>query len=1022
MVGLLDTGRGNYVCNSVQDMQTRLQNLLASKSSDTRAEHASFTFELRYNTVFHLSADVDGSPDGAIDPVRPIARSVNASETIQNQPSDDPVLQRAVAKHIVSAMGIIDSSSWVVRQVSRDARGWTFTYICKDSLQAWTRANAKSAEKPAIGSYSGSGGLDPINLSRPAFDCRGTLTIAFSTSARGVVVKYNHTPIHKTVAQLVQLLAPALPPAPVQNGNAGSQRTLKTKRPPPAEGEEGSRRKRQRKGKAPEAPMGMPEEGESSLGNGQGGQDNVAPQNAVPDGLHLTSILNVPPEEAERRRQKAIDLLHGKNVNPATLTAEQFNILANQAPDLQAASLEMLAMYGAEKLRIVHPDEKNQASEANSTPAENQSDSATPITEPANTSTLDTTETPTRKRRSRKKKSDGPVNEVSIGDGAVISVEQSGEVGTTTSALQPTAKKTRGACETCKGHKVKCTKEHPRCSNCVTAGVECIYLPPRPRRKRSGINGEAEEQEASDLPEGTEENQAQAQTRAPAQISTTPVTVQHSARRASPSPLDPENEEFIPDPNILSGPVEQQPRVAQPLAQPPTQYFHKLKFPKDSSSSPAKQMATPALTFLEPQTQHNRTESSPGLTYPSASHPSSQSAEVDFPQQASVMNQKRQSISASSRRSFPSGQDKQTPVPAPTVPQNTSGWNVSPTPGHATTTSPTLSKKQTPKRSKARKSGTEPSQQAHVEGQEQDGMKQAAALSQAAIQRQSQASRAVESPYQNVARLKSRQGNRSQTSTPVAPTTRPPPQAPQAASNTPYNTTSSASIPNYDPYARYDNSTSGQYANTTSDQGSSRIAYEPGSYQPTTGATTTSTSYSSAPAYDYSQSNRSSNPLSHALNSSTGYANPPSSTTAQWPPSRPQSTQPHTQSHTTNAYSVPPATSTVSHSYGTRSAGSRAQHQNASYNQHQPQQSYGSYPAQQSNTNQQPPQNWYSNTNQNSYNGNQNSGYSNATNPSRTASYNSQRSNVPYNPGQGYSAGSDDQSLYDLLRASGSTH
>lgn len=163
MDALLDTGRGNHVCNSVQDMQTRLQNLLASKSSDTRAEHASFTFELRYNTVFHLGADAEnGSPEGGA--AQAITRSVNASETIQNQPSDDPVLQRAVAKHIVNAMGLIDSSSWVVRQVSRDARGWTFTYICKDSLQAWTRTNAKLPEKPAIASYSGPGGLDPINL------------------------------------------------------------------------------------------------------------------------------------------------------------------------------------------------------------------------------------------------------------------------------------------------------------------------------------------------------------------------------------------------------------------------------------------------------------------------------------------------------------------------------------------------------------------------------------------------------------------------------------------------------------------------------------------------------------------------------------------------------------------------------------------------------------------------------------------------------------------------------------------
>lgn len=468
---------------------------------------------------------------------------------------------------------------------------------------------------------------------------------------------------------------------------------------------------------------------------------------------------------------------------------------------------------------------------------------------------------------------------------------------------------------------------------------------------------------------------------------------------------------------------------AQHLAEPAAQYFHKLKFPKTRQGS-VKQTAMPGLTFPESHTQSSHSQSSPSLTYASTSHQSNQPAGVAFPQEPSAASQRKQSASTSSRRSLPSGQSKHTPVPAPTVPQNTSEWNASPTPVHATTASPALTKQQAPKRSRARKSGAEPNQQAPPE--EYDGIKQAAALSQAAIQTQGRPSPSVESPYQNATRIKSRQGNRSQTSTPVASSSRPPPQAPQAATNTSYNATSSASVSNYDPYARYDSSTSGQYANATNDQGSSRIAYEPGSYQPTTVAATTSTSYSSSPAYDYSQGNRSSNPLSQSLHTSTGYTNANSSTPAQWAPSRTPSTQAHAQSHTTTSYSMPPATTSASHSYGTRSAGSRAQHQNT-YSQPQPQQSYGSYSAQQPNTSQQPQQNWYgfnsannssssSNPNQSSYNSNQNSGYNNTTNPSRGASYNSQRSNVPNYSGQGYNAGSDDQSLYDLLRASGSTH
>lgn len=210
-------------------------------------------------------------------------------------------------------------------------------------------------------------------------------------------------------------------------------------------------------------------------------EENAESQNADLSGLHLTSILNVPEEEAERRRQTAINLLNGKGVDPATLSAEQFNIFANQAPNLQEASLEMLAKYGAERLRIVHPDDKEQPESTSSTPAEKQSANATPITGPGPTSTPGTNETPIKRRRSRKKKSDGPAAEVSIGDGAVVSVEQSGEVGTTASTLKPTGKKTRGACAICRERKLKVYK-YP-----VLSGRNSMLINPSVRKNTRAV-------------------------------------------------------------------------------------------------------------------------------------------------------------------------------------------------------------------------------------------------------------------------------------------------------------------------------------------------------------------------------------------------------------------------------------------------------------------------------------------------------------------------------------------------------
>ncbi|KAI8965862.1 hypothetical protein F5Y11DRAFT_258822 [Daldinia sp. FL1419] len=1033
MDALLNPSRGNLVCTSVQDVQDRLHHLLASKSSETRAEHASFAFELRHNVIFDLNADAENATaDGVINPTeqsphQPITRSVNTLDIVQNQPGDDPVLQRAVAKHIIGAMGIVDNSSWTVRKVSRDTQGWSFTYICKDSLQAWNRANAKNAEKNVIGSYSGPGSLDPVNASRPAFDCRGTLVIAFSKPLRGVIIKYDHTPIHKTVGQLVDLIAPNLPPPPV---NAGSQRTPKAKRPRPAEGEEGSRKKRSRKkDKAPEAPMGGP-----PLGDDQGGGNNVESRRTHHDGSPIITVPNVPADEMERRRQAAMNLLNQRGIDPATLSEEQFNIFANQAPDLQETSLDMLARYGAERLRIVHPDDKD----ANSTPVGGQSIDTTPAAIPGQASATGTNEeTPTKKKRPRKRKSEGAAAEVSIGDGAVVPIQQSGEVGTTTSALKLTGKKTRGGCDTCRNKKIKCTKEHPSCSVCMEAGVECIYLPPKPRRKRAGIT-EVVENEDSDLPGEREEYQARMESQVPVSmpIPTTQMPEQEQTHIMAPSvPIpapvpDPDCEEFIPDPNILSGPVEHLHTTTQ---SPATQYYQShdsglaySQNPHPSSVQTAMPTAMPTtmptLTFPESQARETQSES-PNLTY-STTHQTEHPSGLAFPQPTPTTSQKPQSMPMSSQRSLPTNQNKQTPiqtpVPPPAISQHASNWNSPSRARHTTTASPGVTQQQASRRSMSRKSEVEVRQQTN------ESARHSPVVPQVAPQIQRQPSPSTSSPYQNTTRAQSRQDHRSQTSTPVASTTRPPPQAPQAAVSASYNTAPSTSIPSYDPYPRYDSTASSQYDNASNDQGSTRIAYEPGTYQAHTAAMT-SASYSSAPAYDYSRTTGSSNPLSQALNSSSTYNNT-NAATSQWPASQTRSRQTHAQPQASNAYPMASTTST-SNSYSTSSAKPQTSHQNTAYAQSQPQ-SYNSYQAQQTGANQQSQQTWYNfhtnnssstSTSQSGYSSNRNGDYG-STAASNQSAYSSHRPNVSSYAGHSYGSGSDDQSLYELLRANNSTN
>jgi hypothetical protein len=230
--------------------------------------------------------------------------------------------------------------------------------------------------------------------------------------------------MHKTVGQLIELLAPPPPPLvePLVRTPARGQRQPKPPKEPgqPKElkpktprsqrkrtGEngvldgEGSQPKKRRKKQdattlpgagvmvlPPEMPGALPVGDTSTrqLYNSQAETAKAARpsgSSSYPEGLvgataqdgpaadghgevH-SSVLHLPPGEAARRRDVAIKLLNDNNIDPKTLSSEQFNIFANQSPELQQDSLAMLIKYGAERLRIVHPN-KAGSSSAQSTP------------------------------------------------------------------------------------------------------------------------------------------------------------------------------------------------------------------------------------------------------------------------------------------------------------------------------------------------------------------------------------------------------------------------------------------------------------------------------------------------------------------------------------------------------------------------------------------------------------------------------------------------------------------------------
>lgn len=138
-----------------------------------------------------------------------------------------------------------------------------------------------------------------------------------------------------------------------------------------------------------------------------------------------TALLNLSPDETARRQEEASKKLRDSGIDPDTLSAEQFNIFANQSPDLQMESLAMLVKYGAERLRIVHPNKDNDPQSGSPSPSNGDAPNAS------------------TKKASRKK---APRE-----DGA------------------PKVKKTRGSCQACRAKKIKASRSPPNFSPVIDA-------------------------------------------------------------------------------------------------------------------------------------------------------------------------------------------------------------------------------------------------------------------------------------------------------------------------------------------------------------------------------------------------------------------------------------------------------------------------------------------------------------------------------------------------------------------------
>lgn len=273
------------------------------------------------------------------------------------------------------------------------------------------------------------------------------------------------------MAELSALYEPLIPRRPLPT----AEKKAKASRPPGAQrkkrdadnatnGEGKKSRKRKRKTDdagasaehgATEIDPSLPTQIQTFASQENGGHQQQLPQtdqsaqNSAADQL----VINVTPEEAERRRNVAVAMLQQAAVDPESLSPEQFNIFANQSPDLQKESLNMLIRYGAERLRIVHPSSKEGSAQppsrgSSSAPAAQsnvQEDPSGPVT----TSGLALeTATPATTKKSRKKKQTASNGD----DGATGEATTNGEAKKT---RRRGPAKSRTSCVQCKQRRVK---------------------------------------------------------------------------------------------------------------------------------------------------------------------------------------------------------------------------------------------------------------------------------------------------------------------------------------------------------------------------------------------------------------------------------------------------------------------------------------------------------------------------------------------------------------------------------------
>lgn len=189
-----------FECSNLQDVERNLRSYLDNPPSDT--EHATCELTIWAGASFMVQMR-EGEPGGPpisapnadpsgkkqLAPPTTMAMSVlDALQSAGPDPKDTMRRQRAVAKVCVATIQKVDGyrysfhNSW--RSGEDDA--FRFSFYCNDSLLNKDRV------------ASGKAGSTGKRAHKPVYDCKGVLSIKFSSTRQCMEVIYKHIPLHAT--------------------------------------------------------------------------------------------------------------------------------------------------------------------------------------------------------------------------------------------------------------------------------------------------------------------------------------------------------------------------------------------------------------------------------------------------------------------------------------------------------------------------------------------------------------------------------------------------------------------------------------------------------------------------------------------------------------------------------------------------------------------------------------------------------------------------------------------------------